>query len=279
MRQLREVVTSKHAVAILAIVGFGIAIYQTWFQERRPALTFEIVSNATVLDVHTPVKGLEIIYLGENLRATKQELRLMIVRMTNSGQTYISKKDYDEAAPLGFRVLHAKLLEAPVITSQRNYLSEYLKISQVRPDKLIFSPVILDPNDSVQIQYLAVAPAGQTPTIEPFGKVAGVKALELVDTEQVAQKKPWWQKILESDSPLASIWRWGMYLVGVLTAFLGAAIVLSVLSILFHVYSDYKNRARRSELLLEYTHDRPLSDADKWILDQFRIGGFGRMFN
>lgn len=279
MRRLWEVITSKHIAALLAIIGFGIAIYQTWFQDKRPALTFEVTANAKVLDIRTPVKGLEIRYGGEDLRATNQELRLMSVRITNSGHADISKKDYDDEDPLGFRVLHAKLVQTPTIESSSEYLSQYLKVSQIGSDKLVLSPVILDTNDSVQIQFLAVAAAGQVPLVQPFGKVAGVKTLEVVDTEQASKAKPWWQTIFESDSAWVQILRWVLYAAVAMGGLVVFAFAFSVVLIPVHVLSDYKDRGKRSRLILEYARGRDVGDADRFVLDQFKQKGSGAILN
>src|SRR5664279_1508531 len=68
------------------VVGvFGIALGILALRERRPEITFSFVAESNVLDVHTPVSALDVLYRGKNIQKLGLNLRIITVRIENTG--------------------------------------------------------------------------------------------------------------------------------------------------------------------------------------------------
>src|SRR5690348_506807 len=111
------------ATVIVALLG----IYGTFFYERKPNLLFEVVSNASVIDVKETLSKLVITYDGTNLKQQDQNLFLTTIRIANRGSSDIVITSFDSSAPLGYGIKSGTILESPTIIAD-----EYLK-NNVRP--------------------------------------------------------------------------------------------------------------------------------------------------
>ena len=154
--------------------------YGTLFYEKRPGMAFEMLSNASVYDVHKNVGGLEISYAGENLRKAGQILRLLTFRIANTGQTNITKGDFDDTEPLGFQVQGGRILETPKISGSNDYLRRHLsRLALAGWTGKDQDPIIFEMGDFIEAQALVLAPEGTIPTINPMGKISGIKSMQV----------------------------------------------------------------------------------------------------
>jgi hypothetical protein len=64
-------------LGILFTVTLGVPAIYLAVHEKRPHVSYEIVSDSKILDVHQPVKELEIRYRGEDIYAQKKNLRVL----------------------------------------------------------------------------------------------------------------------------------------------------------------------------------------------------------
>ena len=99
---------------VLAVIFGSITIYTEFFRDDRPAIQFEILSDSSVLDVREEVSDLEIIYDGNDLRRSGQSLRVLVVRVSNTGGDDILNSYYDDNALLGFSVENGELVSVEV---------------------------------------------------------------------------------------------------------------------------------------------------------------------
>jgi hypothetical protein len=177
-RKIWEFITSPFmkwlATTCVAVLG----IYGTFFYQHKPDIAFDIVSSANVLDIRESLNKLAIVYDGTDLRATNQNLHLLVLRIVNRGSANVLKSDFDDSVPLGFKVSVGKIVESPVIIAER-YLKDNLH-PMLRDERTVtFSPVIINAGDSFQVRALLLIPEGATLTMTPIGKIAGVKAMSV----------------------------------------------------------------------------------------------------
>lgn len=186
-------------MAILAIVGFGLAIYTGFFYEKRGELTILVDAVSRVFDVYQPVGGLEISYAGENLRTTKKALWIVSFTVINSGNAEIRKGDYDDQVPFGLQFMEGEVVETPTIKTKVEYLSHNLKVTTKR-NSVSLSPVIFEPRDEVQISVLLLGSETTKPTIVPMGKIAGIRSINLTSQDGKLTERSGWAMITQADN-------------------------------------------------------------------------------
>src|SRR5713101_3185507 len=176
-----------------SLFGFGLAIvfglltlYTEFIRDRRPQLRFEVISDASVLDLRERLGDLEILYAGVDIEKAQKSLRIIVARVTNEGPSDILKSHYDDKAPLGFRVSRGTLLRAEVLATSTPYLRQTLRVQTRIPDTALFEPIILEANEWFTVKSLILHAEGTRPELEPIGKIAGVRSIRRVDFTSVA---------------------------------------------------------------------------------------------
>lgn len=171
---------------LLAVIFGALSIYTEFIRDNHPQLKFEIVSDASVLDVREKLGNLEIMYDGVDIQKSEQSLRVIVFRIVNEGAADILKGHFDEKIPLGFHVLHGSLVRAEIISSSNSYLKESLNLRPHEGNSVAIDPVILESNESFMVKLLILHPVGSRPVVEPIGKIAGVRKIKVIDSTMVA---------------------------------------------------------------------------------------------
>jgi hypothetical protein len=174
---------------LTGLVFGGVAIYTEFIRQDFPSLRFETLTDAGVLDVKERVADLQVTYKGVDIEKAGKALRVSVVRITNVGRDSITVNDYDAKIPFGISVHNGELVRAELITSTNQYLRTFLQVA-VGGHTAVLTPVIWDPQDSVTLKLLILHDQGNSPRIEPVGKIARVSAFEIVD-ETAAQNENW----------------------------------------------------------------------------------------
>ena len=107
---------------VLAAIFGSFAVYTEFFRDTRPAIQIEIIGSSSVFDVKEDVGDLQVVYAGRDLRKSGQSLRVVVVRITNSGGEDILKSYYDEDSPLGLELSDGSLVSVEVQGASEAYL-------------------------------------------------------------------------------------------------------------------------------------------------------------
>lgn len=186
-------------MALLAIFGFGIAIYQGFFYERRGDISIFVDQPSRVYDLRQSVGGLDIFYGGENLKSTKKTLWIVGVTIKNTGNAEIRKSDFDDASPLALIIIDGDVVEAPSIRTSNSYLEEALKVNFDR-QRISLGPSILEPEDFININLLILGPENVNPKVLVSGKIAGIREFTVSKIETGKVATSWWQKIADAEA-------------------------------------------------------------------------------
>lgn len=277
LRSFWTAIKSPTSMAILALVGFGLAIYQGFFYEKKGELTITNDAASRVFDIHQPVGGLEISYAGENLRTSKKALWALSFTVRNSGNAEIRKGDYDDQAPFGFDFIGAEIVEMPTIKTNVQYLLQNLKISKT-PNFIRFSPVILEPNDEVQVNILLLGSDTDKPRFSPAGKIAGLRSIKINSPDQKDSGRGVFAKVTDADSlwvhPVRSlIYGIGGLLIGSLIAvsFAGVAAPLNTLY-------NWKMVAKRRKEIATYKANEALDLNYRSLIEIYVLDGPAAIF-
>ena len=95
------------------------------------------------MDLHADVSKLDILYDDINLKENHENLKFISLRITNTGTETIFKSNFDENAPLGFKIINGRLVEKPELLSSSNeYISSHIQFS-IDSSGAYFSPIII----------------------------------------------------------------------------------------------------------------------------------------
>lgn len=235
-------------MAFIAIVGVTIAIYQGFFYEKRGNISITIDPPARVFDLHQPIGGLEVSYAGEDLRLSKKTLWILSAAIKNIGNAAIKRGDYDDQAPLGLQIDGGQLVDVPSIRTNISYLRQHFKISTGN-QKIFFSPVILEPEDSVYVNFLILGSESTKPTISAFGKIAGARSVTLINAESGESTASWAQRVLGADAYWIQPVRISIYgLCGLLSIGILLALITAIISFFRNIEKKRKVTSRRTKI-------------------------------
>ena len=171
---------SFHGCVITVLFGL-VALYVAFLYERRPAIAFALLSSGNVVDVREDVHGLAIVYEGTDIRDKGQSLRMIVLKVINSGSKDILKGHYDERDALGVQVCGGRIVKCELLEASSEYLSRNLRLRINLQNKVTFSPVIFESHEYFLIKLLVLHSARSQPTIRPTGKVAGLKRIVVTE--------------------------------------------------------------------------------------------------
>jgi hypothetical protein len=230
------------------VVGLIALVLTVWaLQEKHPSVGFVVTNESNVFDVHTSVPDLQISFRGQNVQAQNLNLRVITVRIENSGDVDILQAQYAQEQLWGFEVEPGTIVEARVIGSTSSYL---LRASRptVSGDSVILPKVILERGRSVTLDLLVLHQKDVNPSIRAFGKIAGIEQFNVSrrtpDNEQTFFERAF------SGSIFVQLTRVLVYGFGALVVLFIAALVTAAG---FNIHESLAKRRRYKEL-------RPLRD-------------------
>lgn len=196
----RKVAWSFLGFLLAALFG-GIAVYTEFFRNNNPIVVYEIISNTKILDVKEDVTGLNIIYNSEDIRKARKTLSVLVVKIANEGRSPVLKSYYDSNSPLGLSINSGEIIKAEVMTASTEYLRQNARVQVRDLFNMEFSQVIIEPNESLTAKLLILNPEQNIPSINPKGKIAGVKRLILTDRTLDQTQETFLMKVISG-----SIW-------------------------------------------------------------------------
>jgi hypothetical protein len=273
LKQLWSAATSKSVAFILAAAGFSVAIYSVWFYRAQPAVAFEVVSDTKVLDIHESIGALDVTYGGQSLKTSNKELRVLQLIVANTGRADITKDAFDLADPFGFQVPGGQILEPPLVSGSSDYLTHHASVKEPNSNTVLIAPIILESGEWMHLKLLVAMNAGDFATIQPIGKVAGVKSAAVVDLVREIANQSLWSRVLHSDDwtiriLLAPVWFITFLLVLVLSLLLlvgfGGAIVVP-----FGRIRDIPVKRHRLHMIETYKKTQAVGPADHFVVDEY----------
>jgi hypothetical protein len=245
--KLWQILRSPNGMATVTLVSILLGVYGTFFWERRPDATWEVLAIGKAFDIRTPLADLDIQYLGKSLRASNEDLYVISLRFRNTGRTDIPKANFDESDPLGIELLQGRIVSAKIKDATNKYLKGHVTFrSEER--RLLFAPVILDAGDAFSLDLVLLTPVGVAPTFQSLGKIVGVHSLAVAIIKQ-EEKRPFTQ---------TDFWV-------ILSLFIGLFLAL----VLFVFVDDRRDKKRRNRNIELYKQGRQLSDDDASVLNAY----------
>jgi hypothetical protein len=153
---------------ILAVLAIGVSILIYLLQRNRKSLSYEIISNTSLLTVNEKVEGkLQILYEGTPI----SDAQLIVIRVLNSGNVPILETDYK--LPLQFVFgKGAKILSAEVTDKVPDNLPATVTSND---NSFEFKSTLLNSKDSITVKALVSDYQGRP---KPVARIIGVNSVE-----------------------------------------------------------------------------------------------------
>lgn len=164
---------------LIGLVGIAISVYACSYQ-RRSSVTYKIHGFSDVIGVTSPVKHLSILFQDQDITATKQNLKLLALEVTNTGEIDIALGSYDEKTIWGFQTTRGKIIDIRMVDASSDYLKGAVKPTTISDTDAAFEKVIFDRGQSFKVEALILHPLNTQPQIKQLGKIAGVDTISLV---------------------------------------------------------------------------------------------------
>lgn len=149
-----------------------ISIWIGWKQIQRKALSYEVISSSNILDIPSGFKDkLAIYYESKSI----QQLYLIIIRITNTGNAPITISDYHKPISIGFGN-KAEVLSFEILKQTPSNLGAVIKNIQSSSAEyqVLVEPMLLNVNDSFTIKTLIT----RFKYINFDVRIAGVKSIK-----------------------------------------------------------------------------------------------------
>lgn len=257
-------------IAFIGLVGASLTTYAFFFQEKKIDLQYEIIANSNVLDIKAELTQLDILYNGKSLKQKNQNLRIVNLRINNTGTEHILKTFYDDNDPLGFKVVDGEIIENPeVLDASNEYLKNNLVVTLESANQVSFSKVIIESREFFVLKLLILHKYGSSPRIIPVGKVAGVSRIDLVSKLEVAETKSFFKEVFK-----------GNFWIQTAKSFFYFLIALSVIIITVSLgvgISSLKDKVKRKKLVKEFISksEFQFTRMDEVIFERYKKEGSG----
>lgn len=254
----------KVFVTLLGIAGAVVTIYTAFFQEETVNVQYVITANANVLDINANISKLDIIYDSTSLKQKNENLKILNIKVINTGEADVLKNYFDENEPLGFEISNGEIIEQPeLIETSSDYISKNLKIRYPNHKQAIFSQVILESEEYFVVKVLILHKNEETPEVLPIGKIAGQKEIGIINASEVKEERPF---LVETF--FGNIW---IQIVRLIAYFIFIVILVIIMISVSEKLNDIRTDKRRKKNVknfkeqTDYDHNR-MNDA---IFDRY----------
>jgi hypothetical protein len=255
-------------LGILATVILGAPAIYFSVHEKRPHISYEIIGDSKVLDVHQPVKELEIRYRGEDIYALNKNLSVLTITIRNDGETHIKQSDFDESMPWGLQIKKGQLVDIPKLVSfNSDYIRDNINLQTTTNNLITFQKLIFERDKYFTIELQLLHHSEDEPEIEVVGKIAGIETQTVINNIKDSGSVGFWAKVFYGPLTVQLV----RVLVFVVATILLIVIVIYLIVSIGEALSSRKSLKTRREInaflgpLLE-GKDEKAQEGYKWLL-------------
>lgn len=249
---------------MLAALFGVITLYTQFVKENKPDLNYVITANASVLDIREKLGDLDVFYQGESLSRNNKSLRFITFEVINQGDAAILSNFYDQNDPIGFSIADGVIADEPVLIDASNkYLRNKLQIEKQSDTEVFFSNVIIEPGELFRVKVLVLHETQKKPTINAFGKIAGVSRIDVLSDYKPGGKKSIFADIFSGEAyvNIARFFAYGIIFFLVLILIIVSGVLIS----------EAKEKIRKNRLVKifkEYDANK-ISKKDNFFFDYY----------
>lgn len=176
--KIRKIISLKIIIGGISLLAAIAGLYQ-FIHEKKPDMSYEVINEANVLDVHKPVDELAVTFQGQNIQQSNLNLKIFTFKIENNGEMDILQGFYDKDTDWGFKVNGGKIIDKiRVLPGNSDYIQSNLN-PKIIDSQVSFNKVIFEKNKYVILELLVLHDKNFIPIIQPLGKIAGVDQINL----------------------------------------------------------------------------------------------------
>ena len=165
-------------VSVILALLFGIFTVYVYYADA-PNLTFDIINDANVFDVNKPLDELNISFQGDDIKKRNLNLRIISIKIENTGNTKILQNFYDKNVIFGLQIDNGHIIESRLIGSNSEYFKSYLNFETIN-NTVEFPKLIFEKNKYFIVEILVLHDKNKIPNVTPLGKIAGIDQIEIM---------------------------------------------------------------------------------------------------
>lgn len=163
--------------AVIGLVALIVSVVIYFLGRKHKHLSYSIIASEPLLTVDEALSGEIKVSFNDEL---VQDIHLLIIKITNSGNVAIEESDFK--LPLAFAFGNAKMLSYEVIDSPPQGLPAKLRRSG--GDRgIVLNPLLLNASDSVVFKFLL---SDYDNELVPSGRIKDVKRINQVNRSRIA---------------------------------------------------------------------------------------------
>jgi len=171
---------------ILSLATIFITLYIFWRQRSLRQIACEVVSNSTLISISNEIESdIQIQYKGKTVR----DLRLVIIKVQNLGNSPISNRDFEEPLQFFFGE-DADILEVELVESSPSSLVPQITNNV---NHLTIKPLLLNPKDSFTLKIIALRASEK---IDVIARIFGVRDITRIVPNSPPLVIPWYFLII-----------------------------------------------------------------------------------
>jgi hypothetical protein len=187
---------------IVTVVGIVISIVIFYWQENsgKARASWQIRNEEKLVEVRETIKDLRILYQGQDILESGQELRILTLEFVNNGRN-ITQDMFDQNLDFGLRFPHSEIITSQVVKVSSKYLNENLKpeikvltlknvstSSNETTKALILPKLIFDRQSAFTLKvYLLNSSRGEPSQIISLGKIAGLDGVPVISAPPIQE--------------------------------------------------------------------------------------------
>jgi len=255
----------------VAIGAFG--LYAT-LHEPKPMVSLEIIGESNVLDVYRPLEDLDVSFRGQDIQKSNQNLRILTVRVENTGDTDIRQVDFDQTEAWGLYLKNGQVIRTKLVGSNVAYIQNNLNPRLASKDSVIFDKIIFDRRKYFTLEILVLHGKGVQPQIIPIGKIAGIDSIS-VQEYVLKEPKPSFIKQTYQGSWAVQVLRTLSYTIGLILL----VVIMVFISDKADVFEERRHIKLRKEILKRVVSGRKLTEGSvsEHLLEIYKKGGINAL--
>lgn len=149
-------------------------------QARKKSFSYSI-NNTPIFSIHQKIDGVEVTFHKKPVK----DLRLIIVKLWNSGNVPIKKQDFE--APINICPTYTargnSLIDAQIIDKPEGAIAKLINDEEKHHFvNITLAPMLFNPGDSIALKIIIANYGGDNPQVNIKGHIEGVKKI-IKDTE------------------------------------------------------------------------------------------------
>lgn len=164
---------------IFSVLGLATGFWFYWLSRKPKRFGYQVISKTRILAHQSVDLPLQVVYAGHEVSSPN----ILVLRLGNTGKAEIRAEDYEGPIKIAFQ---SSQILSGMVSGKSDDAIDADVISSGAPNAAVFKPVLLNPGEWVDLQFVTDGPL-EIPSIH--SRIAG-QTVAVSDAEK-SRKKVW----------------------------------------------------------------------------------------